>query len=481
MKRINLLLPIETIARELDYKLFLAVSLAKRGVNVIIAQADFFNTRCYRFKGGVFIGKSVFKYPFIYKDGKSKTVLRYYNELKNNDITFLHLEEEGAIWFGGEEEWKKVLDYRLNPDVLKDMDYIFSWGSFQAKHFQNKSSLFPSAHIIDSGHPKHDLGKPKYREYYKEEIDKIKKKYGAFILINTKVGAANNVTGIKGTFQIPEKDWLSNIPNPSEERVQVFKEWAYQTKVLANFVTLLHKLSINFPNKTFVVRPHPGEDPEFYRHVFVGMKNIHVEKSGSVHPWIMAADLVIHDECTTGVEAYLAEVPTISYKSVENKELEIILPNQCGVECKTIEEVIKAIYNSEQDPETFAKKNSFTTLTKSLMKNIESETYNDFICTVDKIIEEKRSNNAYSGKISIFKLRLEEAINELEQLCRTMIRRFFPLKRLNYLSSRAHFPGFDKKLIESNICSIERILNKKVVLKFLSSRLMVVTSADDRE
>jgi surface carbohydrate biosynthesis protein len=477
MKKINILLPVETIARELDYKLFFAASLANSGVNVIIAQHDYLNANFCRFKEGVYIGKNIFRSPFTKNDDTPKTDLRFYDKLKKNNITLLHLDEEAAVWFEGEKEWRAELDQRLHPDVLKDTDYIFTWGSFQAKHFQNKSSLFPSSHIIDSGHPKYDLCKPKFGEYYKEEIDKIKTKYGSFILINTKTATPNNVSGITYAFAISAKEYVSD----PQQRAKLVREWAYQNKVLTDFVTLLHKLCVIFPKKTFVVRPHPGEDPEYYRAVFTGVKNIYVAKSGAVQPWIMAADLVIHDQCTTGVESFLAEIPTVSYKPVENKEFEMILPNQCGVECKTEEEVIKAINNLERDPQSFAKKNSLTTLTKSLLKNFEFDTYTDFICMVDKITEDKRLKNICSGKISILKLRFGEMINNLEQFCRTLIRGLFPVKRRNYISAKAHFPGFDRRIIESKIRSIERVLNKKVVVNYLSNRLMVVRSTDDSE
>jgi len=252
MKRVNILLPVETIARELDFKLFFAASLAKKGVNVIIAQHDFFSTGCHRFKGGVYIGKNIFKFPFTSMDVTPDPDFRYYNELKKNDITLLHLDEEAAIWPGGEEEWRAGLDSRLNPDVLKDTDYVFAWGSFQVKHFQNKSSLFPSSHIINSGHPKYDLCKPKFREYYKEDIDKIKAKYGSFILINTRTGNANPLMGLRSVLGSPSEvldDLLAT--EYRRKKATLVRLWAHENKVMTNFVVLLHELCVIFPNKNF--------------------------------------------------------------------------------------------------------------------------------------------------------------------------------------------------------------------------------------
>ena len=482
MKKINVLLPVETIARELDAKLFFAVSLAKKGVNVIVAQHDFFNTGCYKFKGGVYIGKNVFKLPFLSMEDMPYPVLRYYNELKENDITLLHLDEEAAIWVGREEEWRYALDNRLNPDMLKDTDYIFAWGGFQAEHYQNKSSLFPRSHIINSGHPKYDLCKPKFREYYKKDIDEIKEKYGSYILINTRTGNANPLMGLRSVLGIPSEvldDLLAaEFRNPKAALIRL---WVHENKVMTNFIALVHELSDIFPNKKFVVRPHPGENPEYYKDVFSGTNNVHVEKRLAVQPWIMGADMVIFDGCTTGLESFLAEVSTISYQSLENKEFDLLFPNQCGVKCKTVEEVLKVINESERDPESFTKKNSFTPVTKSLLKNIDSDTYDDFFNMVDKIIEDKRLKNVHNGEISIFRLRLREIIYSVEQFCRTLIRFFFPAKRTMYLRARAHYPGFNRGTIDSKIRTIERVLNKKVEVNYLSERLLVVTSLDDEE
>ena len=90
--------------------------------------------------------------------------------------------------------------------------------------------------------------------------------------------------------------------------------------MLANIVALLHKLSIAFPNKNFVLRPHPCEDPNFYEVVFETAKNVFVDKTGTVHPWLMAADLLVHDCCTTAVESFLAETPIINYRPTEDED-----------------------------------------------------------------------------------------------------------------------------------------------------------------
>lgn len=477
-KKINILFPIETIARELDYKLFLGVSLASKNVNVVIAQHDYFNSNCSMFKGGVYLGKNIFKCEFPKNSNESLIDLSFYNALKACDITLLHLDEEGAIFFGDENRWRVALSQRLDVSVLEKEDYLFTWGSFQKKYYESQVPSIQNDHIVDCGHPKFELNKSRFRFYFEKEISQIKEKYGSFVLINTNLTLANNALGLKDSFS-PR---LGYNFNDEKLRISFVNEWAYINETMVRFVRLIHRLSIEFPNKTFVLRPHPSETPSFYRTAFFGVKNIHVENTGAVSEWIMAADLVIHDGCTTAIEAFLASVPIINYKPIENLLYDIKLPNQLGIKCKDEEEVIQAIIDIDFDAEPFIKMNSMTPNTKSLMKNLESDTYDDFVKLLDILVKEKLNNNdIHDGRISISNLRLKEIGNDFFQFSKNMLRIFYPERRRRVAAFKLAFPGFNRKVIEKKIRAIEHFTHKKVYFKYLSNRLLVITSREQHE
>jgi surface carbohydrate biosynthesis protein len=478
MKNINLLLPIESISRELDYKLFLAVSLASKNINVIVAQHDYFNSQTSGFKGGAYIGKNIFKSLFPISLNEPDVDLCFLNELRSNEISAFHLDEEGAIFAGDEEDWKVELDARLNPCVLNENDYVFTWGKFQKKYYQNKNSLVKGPNIVGIGHPKYDLCKPRFRRYYQEEIDEIKAEYGSFILVNTNLDIANGLLGLKGTFSDYGQGWLHYSSDDDQQRIKFMDWWSHQCKVLSNFVALLHKLSIVFSDRTFVVRPHPGENHEYYETVFSGVKNIHVNKTGAVHPWIMSADLVIHDGCTTAIESYLAGVPIVNYKSVENEQFDIKLPNQFGIKCKSDDDVIKVINDLNRDPESLVGKNSLIPSTRSLMRNLEEEVFDEFILLVNKLMKEKWGRNDCEGGISISSMRIREYRYSLELFLRKMVRIFFPLKRVLFSAAKKHFPGFNRHLVVRKMNIAKLIMNKQVSLDYLSDRLFVISSED---
>ena len=480
MKKINLLLPIETIDRELDYKLFLAVSLVNKNINVIVAQHDYFNSACSRFKGGVYIGKNIFKSHFPQSEIEKPINLSFYENLKADDISLFHLDEEGGVIPGDQEGWEQGLNFRLDPGVLKEDDHVLTWGSFQRKHYASKESSLPESNFIDTGFPKLELCKPRFRYYYKKIIEEIKEKYGPYILINTNQGHANALAGLECML----KDDIEKVCFTSKDenlRLEFINRWSHQNKVLSNFIVLIHTLSIAMPDKTFVVRPHPAEDSNFYILILAGLKNVHVDKTGAVHPWIMAADLIIHDGCTTAIEAFLAEVPVVNYKSTKTEPYELMLPNQLGIRCETIDEIMKIIRDLGEHSHSYAKKNSLIPLTMSLLKNLEMDIYDDFINVCSKLIEEKREKNAYTGGISLESMRLGEFVHSIMMGLRGVVRRFFPEKLIMFAVGRSHFPGFNRGSIDEKVQAIEHVVNKKVSLKHLSSRLFVITSEVDEK
>ena len=91
----NILLPIETINREIDYKLVLAGYLSGQGHQIYIGQNDALMSLVPHMKnGGLYIGKSIF-----FLNAKQETGKRFHLLKKHNfDIVYLH--EEGGVFEG---------------------------------------------------------------------------------------------------------------------------------------------------------------------------------------------------------------------------------------------------------------------------------------------------------------------------------------------------------------------------------------------
>ena len=145
-------LPIEHSTRELTAKVFLANRLAQEAHIPIIFRSDILDTTGWP-SAGVYIGKNCFRTEWPYS-------LKYYKKMKSSGVDLWHLDEEGGILYGrDEEEWKKRIATRVDPTSLDSNDKILTWGEWQAESFSSKK---PTAEIRIVGSPLFDLFQKKY-------------------------------------------------------------------------------------------------------------------------------------------------------------------------------------------------------------------------------------------------------------------------------------------------------------------------------
>jgi hypothetical protein len=103
------------------------------------------------------------------------------------------------------------------------------------------------------------------------------------------------------------------------------------------------QLARAFPETTIVLRPHPSENLEPWRQAGAGLPNLRVENRGSAAPWLLAARCMIHNSCTTGVEAAAMGVPAIAYRPVVAEGLDLMLPNAVSHEVFDASELLGAV------------------------------------------------------------------------------------------------------------------------------------------
>jgi surface carbohydrate biosynthesis protein len=82
------------------------------------------------------------------------------------------------------------------------------------------------------------------------------------------------------------------------------------------------KLAKHFSDAEFVLRPHPFENIRSYD-VFAGLPNAHVIQDGTSLEWISGARLLIHQNCTTAIEAAMLKVEPLSIEWFNTPALRI--------------------------------------------------------------------------------------------------------------------------------------------------------------
>jgi hypothetical protein len=116
----------------------------------------------------------------------------------------------------------------------------------------------------------------------------------------------------------------------------------HKQAIFNDFQQLVPALERAFPKHTIIVRPHPTENQDIYRTIATQCERVRVTNEGNVVPWILASQAVIHNGCTTGVEAYVLGVPALSYRPTVNDYYDLgfyRLPNLLSHQCFDLSEL----------------------------------------------------------------------------------------------------------------------------------------------
>jgi hypothetical protein len=104
---------------------------------------------------------------------------------------------------------------------------------------------------------------------------------------------------------------------------------------------MIPALARAFPDQPIVIRPHPSESQDTWREVAAGLSNVRVIHEGNVVPWLLAAHMVLHNGCTTAIEAYMLGVPAIAYQPVRSRGLDLELPNALSHRAFDLEQLLQ--------------------------------------------------------------------------------------------------------------------------------------------
>lgn len=302
-------LPIETKVRELNGKLWLAAHLAERGYQVAIGELSNIKKNLSLFKPHIYIGDSAVE---------KKSRIELYRRLKQANVLVVVHDTEGGIIYS--HDYYKG---RLSKNVLESVDCFLAWGEETEGIFRD---VWEDENIVAApvGNPAFDLLSSKYRNFYEKETTLLQERFGRFVLVNTHFGFYNHYD--RDSYVEPLRGKFPGL-------------FTFKKKLFYAFVDAILNLCEANESINFVIRPHPSEDFSRYRDIFQKSNNVFVEHDLSVHPWAIAASLVFHNGCTTGVEAALLERPVVSYRPVTDDKWDVYLPNFVSQQAETVPEL----------------------------------------------------------------------------------------------------------------------------------------------
>jgi surface carbohydrate biosynthesis protein len=326
-KRRWLFLPVETIARELTAKTLLACVAAERGWGIIVGEKKTVRRKQEKLPRGTFIEKSI--HPGRIKDIR---------KAKENGNRVSAWCEEGLNYLNRDDYCQR----RLESQSFDALDYFFAWGKQQADDISD--ALGVNEKIVLSGNPRFDLLRPELRNIFVKSANEIRRRHGNIILVNTKFSTVNS------NRRIEDFDYVAFLHSTGKIKTQEDKDLICRyvdlnKRLFSFFQDLLPVLSKNFSNHTIVVRPHPSENHAPWVEKTKSLSNVKVLFEGNVNEWLMAADVMIHNNCTTGIEAFLLERAAISYRPIKDEIVEHQLPNEVSFQAANTEELISFVHH----------------------------------------------------------------------------------------------------------------------------------------
>ncbi len=330
----TVLFPIETLTREFDSKLVMALALAAQGCRTIVGHKESMKAIGGSSTGVVWQGKSLFR-------AKSSNHLA--DQLIGNHSAIMFLHDEGGMH--QVKAWPNhvLKTHRIEFLRKRNVNRVCVWGQRQKDVLSSYAEELKDV-IAVTGTPKFDLCLPDYAWVTAAKSEEIRAKYGSFILVCTRFATAAHSAGQGDPFRRKMNPalWPQSLGQESLADLW-FSKWQRDVHDFADFVVLTKELAVNFPQHTVVLRPHPSENLTFYQQAFASFKNVAVTRDESVLPWIRAAELVVHSNCTTGIEAVLAGRPVLNLlpECEGRTELDVEVAREAGYVASSVGEAVQ--------------------------------------------------------------------------------------------------------------------------------------------
>ena len=312
---------VEIKRRELFSRLTVAALLAEKGYHVFIGERATLSS----------IRRIIPKATIVKKSARSNGVA-IIRDLINNGYKIINMEEEGVL-VGSLNEYIGV---DMPPDAVKLPDRHLLWGDMQTDYLKN---LYPKLtdKFLKVGNPRLHLWKNRYYGFFDILADDIKKELGEFVLMSSNFAIYTNRRHVKEMFKMTgflEKSENTKIYEENLKTVEfLFKE----------FVKAAQEISLKGVKVVF--RPHPSESISKIQDYFSGYDNIIISSDHDVTPWILASKAIIHNCCTTGLEATFMKKNTIAYTPNSVSQYELNNVDKIAKVAFNVDELLNGIFS----------------------------------------------------------------------------------------------------------------------------------------
>jgi len=426
----NLYIAIENKNRELNAKVLLACFAAKKGFRIVIGVNTEIKKNLPYWEPGFVLWKGLAK--------KGGATYKYFHANGHKAIAWC---EEGLV-YPDSEFYKK---YRVFEEALQEVDLFFAWGKNQAHDITQKVPE-EMEKVIITGNPRIDILGNKFRNVFSDDVDEIRKLHSPFILINSNFSAYTHKFGANAVISLLKKSGRIN----SEEDEKFYRGRSENREVVFNaFVEMIKKLSKRLPDINIILRPHSAESPVLWSERLSQLQNVKIIHQGSAMPWILASEVIIHNDCTTGLEAFLLGKPVVSYRPTAGNPYESELPIKVSKSIENTDELLMYLSRVLQGYCT---------------DNIDTGDADVFL---DQFLENYKEGDSSEKIVSILKKYSDEIMNDSLRKSTFYVDNMYRLRRLTrklrllisknekdkIFKARVKFSGLDVQEIQKIISS----------------------------
>ncbi len=451
----NIYIHLEVSSRELDSKLLLAVLAASRGHHVLVSDQESIHKGLRRktLAPGVFHTKSV---------TPAESKITKHNLIIETGSKITSLDEEGGLVDYGYEKFAKL---RYNDQSINQCSAIFAWGTDDA---QTLKKLYPhhSEKIHMTGSPRADLWQPFFSRYWDKDYEEFNKPY---LLISSNMGVLNNQPFHEYYKFLNEKGYFKRDP---EYLNNFFERIGEEYLMVFHFFKAIRFLAINNNSYDIILRPHPRENVKIWQSLLEDVPNVKIIRKDSMSTWINKSFAVMHNSCTTALEASLSRKPIITFvpfKANYSREL----PNDLGYRVETLEDLSKKIDKIIHE----GKFNNDDIISKPIPKIVSDKIYIDEkehaamkIIKIWENLDNEHLSRPNNWPRFMLKLKIMKLNGFLGRFYRKIIKKEH-IRKENY-----KFPQFDKNEIYQKVNKLQKMLEIKNQLycKVLSDRTILI-------
>ena len=453
----NIYIDVEILSRELDSKLLLAILAASKGHKVLVSRLA---EIILGFKSGT-LAPGIFHTTSLAPSAQK--ILRHQNMINNGSVV-TSMDEEGGLIDHGYDKFAKI---RYSDQTLEQSSAVFGWGSEDAETLKKIYSK-QSSKIYNTGSPRADMWKSNFHKYWGVPKNAPKRPY---LLVSSNMFSVSSMLPFYKNIQhLKQLGYFQRDPKLFSNQ---FKFVAEDSRRTLAFIEAINYLATNNNGFDIVLRPHPIENIEAWKIFLEGIPNVHIIHKQSITPWVNNAFAIMHNNCTTAIEATVSGKPVVTYIPFQ-QELYREIPNELGHRIETLEELSKTVNALFKNIQSNNQKEIEKKIPNIVSKKIH---FDKDELAAEKIVKvwESLDNKKLSKTINWVKFYWLLKVNNLRRIGGKFKRKIFPSKFELY-KEIDKFPKLEKHDICERVKRLQHVLgiDEKIECNLLSNRTILI-------